>query len=68
MTESEKEEYRTGVWPTRPISPFEPPPRPHLSPPQRSRPRPALKIAGVIIFLVLISGFAFALARATGQF
>jgi hypothetical protein len=65
MTETEGEEYRTGVWPTRPMSPFEPPPAPPSL--QRSLARPALKIAWVVIVLALLSVVAFVLARASGQ-
>jgi hypothetical protein len=57
----------TGIWPTRPMTPFEPlPPQPR---PRRSRARRALAIAcGVIVALVLLGaagGVAYVLA--TGQ-
>jgi hypothetical protein len=70
MTPTEAERCRaTGVWPTRPMTPFGP-----LPPPARPRPRPprfrrALEIAwAVIVALVLLGaagGIAYALA--TGQ-
>jgi hypothetical protein len=65
MIETEGEEYRTGVWPTRPMSPFEPPPA--APSPQRSRARSVLKIAWVVIVLALLSVVAFVLARVSGQ-
>jgi hypothetical protein len=67
MTETDTDEHRaTGVWPTRPMTPFEP--LPALRIPLRSRTPPAFQIAGrVIVALVLVSGAAFVLARVTGQ-
>ena len=59
----------TGVWPTRPMTPFEPLPLPPQPRPRRSRARRALAIAcGVIVALALLGaagGVAYVLA--TGQ-
>jgi hypothetical protein len=65
---TEADEYRAaGIWPARPMTPFEPLPAPR--PPRRSRARRALEIARrVIVVLVLLSasgGVAYVLA--TGQ-
>jgi hypothetical protein len=68
MTRPEADEYRpTGVWPGRPMTPFEPLPAPR--PPQRSRARRTLaEIAWrVIVVLALLSGVAYVLAKGTGQ-
>ena len=68
MTKSDADQCRTtGIWPARPMTPFEPlPPRRAARP---SRARRALEIAwGLIVALVLLSaagGFAYVLA--TGQ-
>ncbi len=68
MTRSDANECRTtGIWPARPMTPFEPLPPPRS--PQPSRARRALEIArGLIVALVLLSaagGIAYVLA--TGQ-
>ena len=68
MTRSDANECRTtGIWPGRPMTPFEPLPPPRS--PQPSRARRALEIAwGLIVALVLLSaagGIAYVLA--TGQ-
>ena len=68
MTRSDADECRTtGIWPARPMTPFEPLPPPRS--PQPSRARRALEIAwGLIVALVLLSaagGIAYVLA--TGQ-
>jgi hypothetical protein len=66
MTKTDADQYRTGVWPGRLMSAFEPLPAP--LPPRRSRVRRAFEIAGkVIAVLVLISGVAYLLGTATGQ-
>ena len=68
MTRTDADQCRaTGIWPVRPMIPFEPLPPP---PPHRlSRARRALEIAwGLIVALVLLSaagGVAYVLA--TGQ-
>jgi hypothetical protein len=63
MSGTEADEYRVaGIWPTRPMTAFEPLPAPR--PPRRSRARRALM---VIVVLVLLSGVAYVLATATGQ-
>jgi len=68
MTRSDANECRTtGIWPARPMTPFEPLPPPRS--PKPSRARRALEIAwGLIVALVLLSaagGIAYVLA--TGQ-
>ena len=68
MTRSDANECRTtGIWPARPMTPFEPLPPPRS--PQPSRARRAVEIAwGPIVALVLLSaagGIAYVLA--TGQ-
>jgi hypothetical protein len=63
MTEAD-ENRAAGVWPARPMNPFEP--LPPTSPARRSGARLAFQIAGkVIVALVLLSGVAYLLARAT---
>jgi hypothetical protein len=58
----------TGIWPARPMTPFEPPPSPlrPRRPPRLSVARRALEIAwGLIVALVLLSaagGIAYVLA------
>jgi hypothetical protein len=68
MTRTEADEYRaTGVWPARPMTPFEP--LPASQPPQPLRFRRALEVAwGVIVSLVVLGaagGIAYVLV--TGQ-
>ena len=55
MTRSDANECRTtGIWPARPMTPFEPLPPPRS--PQPSRARRALEIAwGLTVLLVLLS-------------
>jgi hypothetical protein len=68
MTRSDADQCRTtGIWPARPMTPFEPLPRPR--PPRPSRARRALEIAwGLIVALVLLSAAAgIAYVLATGQ-
>jgi hypothetical protein len=67
MTETDDDQNRAaGIWPARPMTPFEP--LPALRSPRRSGARRAFEIAGrVILVLVLLSSVAFVLARATGQ-
>ena len=67
MTKTETDQYRTtGIWPARPMTPFEPLPAPR--PPQRSRARRGLEITWkVIVVLALLSGVAYVLAKATAQ-
>jgi hypothetical protein len=64
---TDTDEYRTsGVWPGRLMNRFEPLPAPR--PPHRSRVRRAFEITGrVVVVLMVLSGVAYALARATGQ-
>jgi hypothetical protein len=66
MTKTEADENRAvGIWPARPMTPFEPLPTPR---PLRRTPRRILEIAGRVIgLLVLLSGVAYALATATGH-
>jgi hypothetical protein len=65
MTETDADQHRaTGIWPARPMTPFEP--LPALRSPRRSGARLTFEIAGkVIVVLVLLSGVAYVLA--TGQ-
>jgi hypothetical protein len=67
MTETAADQYRAaGIWPARPMTPFEP--LPALRSPRRSGSRAAFEVAGrVIVVLALLSGVACLLARATGQ-
>jgi hypothetical protein len=67
MNETATDQYRAaGIWPARPMTPFEP--LPALRSSRRSGARAAFEVAGrVIVALVLLSGVAFLLARVTGQ-
>jgi len=68
MTRTDADQCRTtGIWPVRPMTPFEPLPTP--PPPRLSRARRALEIAwAVIVALVLLSGAGgVAYVLATGQ-
>jgi hypothetical protein len=62
MTETDADQYRaTGIWPARPMTPFEP--LPALRSPHRSGVRLAFEIAGkVVVVLVLLSAVAYMLA------
>jgi hypothetical protein len=68
MAKTDADQCRaTGIWPARPMTPFEPLPPPRAARPSRAR--RALEIAwGLIVALVLLSaagGVAYVLA--TGQ-
>jgi hypothetical protein len=64
MTGTEADQYRaTGIWPARPMTPFEPLPAPR--PPRPLRLRRALGVAWGVFVRVVASGIAYVLA--TGQ-
>jgi hypothetical protein len=65
MNETAADQYRAaGIWPTRPMNPFEPLPVPR----PRRYARRAFEIAGrIAVVLALLSGVAYLLATATGQ-